>query len=313
MVPLSRRTTLGLTAAALAQHALPSPASAGEAIRVPWSAGDEAPTLVTPPHATDCHHHIYDHHYPPAPEATLHPGDATVADYRLLQKRLGIQRHVVVQPSTYGTDNRLLLDALAAFGPEARGVAVLHPDVSEGELRRLDAAGVRGVRFNLVQAGATTLEMIEPLSRRIAARGWHVQVHMRGEDIAAAGNLWMKLPTPIVFDHFGRIPLPEGTTSPAFRTIAALLERGRAWVKLSGAYIVSRQGPPDYADVAPLARAYAAAAPERLVWGSDWPHPTETVKPDDAVLLDLLGVWVPDAALRQRILVENPARLYGFG
>jgi predicted TIM-barrel fold metal-dependent hydrolase len=304
---LGRRAALGLATASLIQ-----PARAGEAIHVPWSAGSEAPHLAVPPEAADCHHHIYDHHYPAAPGATLHPPDATIADYRLLQRRLGLRRHVIVQPSTYGTDNRLLLAALAAFGTEARGVAVLHPDVPEAELRRLDAAGVRGVRFNLIQAGATRFEMILPLARRIAAYGWHVQVNMTGEAIAAAGEFWTRLPTPVVFDHFGHVPLPAGTASPAFRTLAGLLEKGRAWVKLSGAYVVSQSGPPAYSDLIPLARAFVALAPERLVWGTDWPHPTERVKPDDAALLDLLAVWVPDSATRTRILVDNPRLLYGF-
>ena len=306
---LGRRAVMQIFAAGAT---LGAAAEAAEANSVPWSAGRERPTLVVPPGAADCHHHIYDHHFPADPAASLHPGDATVADYRLLQRRLGTTRNVVVQPSTYGTDNRCMLAALAEFGRAARGIAVVHPDIAPAELRRMDEAGVRGIRFNLVQAGATTIDMVAPLSRRIADLGWHVQIHMKGADIVAAADGLRRLPTPIVFDHFGRIPEPEGIDSPAFATMRAFLDSGRVWVKLSGAYQDSRIGPPSYADIGVLARAYVAAAPERLVWGSDWPHPTEKVKPDDAILLDLLGAWVRDEASRSRILVKNPEILYGF-
>ncbi len=305
---LGRRATIGgiATSAALGRGA-----RAG-AISVPWSAGSERPTLIVPPDAADCHHHIYDHHFPADPTATLHPGDATVPEYRLLQRRLGTNRHVVVQPSTYGTDNRCMLAALAAFGPTSRGVAVVHPDISREELSRMNAAGVRGIRFNLVQKGATSLEMVAPLSRRIAEFGWHVQIHMLGPDIVNAADLFKSLPTPVIFDHFARIPQPEGINSPAFASVRALLDNGQTWVKLSGAYQDSRIGGPTYADIGPLARAYIKAAPERMVYGSDWPHPTEKLKPDDAILLDLLADWAPDEATRHRILVENPATFYGF-
>ena len=305
--PFGRRAALQILAGAAGGGAL-----AAEAIAVPWSAGSERPTLVVPPGAADCHHHIYDHHFPADPAASLHPGDATVADYRLLQRRLGTARNVVVQPSTYGTDNRCMLAALAEFGKTARGIAVVHPDIPLAELRRMDDAGVRGIRFNLVQAGATTIDMVEPLSRRIHDLGWHVQIHMKGPRIVEAADVFQRLPTPVIFDHLARIPLPEGVDSPAFATMRALLDRGHVWVKLSGAYQDSRLGPPRYADVGAIARAYVKAAPERLVWGSDWPHPTENVKPDDAILLDLLADWAPEAATRTQILVKNPEILYGF-
>lgn len=287
-------------------------AATARAETVPWSAGSERPRLKAPPEAADCHHHIYDHRFPPDPRATLHPADATVADYRLLQTRLGLTRNVVVQPSTYGTDNRCMLAALAAFGPTARGIAVVHPDIPESDLRRMAAQGVRGIRFNLVQTGATTIEMVEPLSHRIADLGWHVQLHMLGAQIAAQEALLRRLPTPIVFDHLARIPAAEGINHPAFRVVRSLLDGGRVWVKLSGPYQDSRTGPPTYADVSAVAGAYVRAAPERCVWGSDWPHPTEKIKPDDAVLLDLLTDWAPQSSTQALILVKNPQILYGF-
>ena len=309
-----RRAVLGGlagTAAGIAGLGLGTRASA-EAVK--WSSGTEPARTPAPPDATDCHHHVYDGRFPIAPSATLKPGDATVADYRALQKRIGTSRHVVVQPSTYGTDNRLLVEALGQFGPEARGVAVVDTNVTDAELKALHAAGVRGIRFNLVQSGATTVDMIEPLSKRVEPLGWHVQIHMLGDGIVQIKDLLARLPSQIVFDHLGRIPEPAGANHPAFAVIRGLLDKGRTWMKLSGAYIDTKAGPPGYADTSALARAFAAANPERVVWGSDWPHPTEPgTKPDDAVLFDLLAQWVPDQTARTRVLVRNPAELYGFG
>ncbi|MBV8400532.1 MAG: amidohydrolase family protein [Acetobacteraceae bacterium] len=280
---------------------------------VPWSAGEERPRLQAPPNATDAHHHIYDSRFPVDPKAVLRPADATVADYRLLQKSLGTTRHVIVQPSTYGVDNRCLLDALGQFGlATARGIAVVNTGVSDAELKQLQAAGVRGIRFNLAPPGATTVDMVDPLSKRVNELGWHIQLNMRAADILANKDLWNRVPCPIVFDHLAHVREPEGVNDPVFALVVDLLHRDKAWVKLSGAYIETRVGAPTYADSTAVAQAYVREAPERLVWGTDWPHPTEKIKPDDAVLFDLLGVWAPDEATRTRILVDNPTRLYGF-
>jgi predicted TIM-barrel fold metal-dependent hydrolase len=154
--------------------------------------------------------------------------------------------------------------------------------------------------------------MIEPLARRIAALGWHVQIHMSGEQIVQSAALLSRLPCPIVFDHMGRLPPKDGPAHAGFRVIAELIAKGRAWIKLAGAYLNTEEGPPAYADATRIARAFVEAAPDRLVWGSDWPHVTEARKPDDALLLDLLSVWAGDERTRDRILVDNPARLYGF-
>ena len=282
---------------------------------VPWSAGTELPKLKAPPNACDCHMHIYDSRFPVAPTAKLRPSNATVDDYRLLQKRLGATRNVVVNPSTYGTDNSCTLDAMARLGGNARGVAVVDTSVTDSELKRLHELGVRGIRFNLVQSGATTIDMLEPLSKRVNDLGWHVQIHMLGDGIVENAALFQRLPSPIVFDHMGRIPEPSGVDHPAFALIVKLLDSGRAWVKLSGAYMDTKTGSPAYADTSTIARGYVKAAPERLVWASDWPHPTEKAdaKPDDAILFDLLANWAPDEAIRNRILVDNPVSLYGFG
>jgi D-galactarolactone isomerase len=278
------------------------------------SAGDAPLKLVAPADACDCHMHIYDERFPVARPGSRHQTQASVAEYRRVQARLGTSRTVVVQPASYATDNAVTLDAIAQLGERARGVAVVHPEVSDEELQRLANGGIRGIRFSVFdpRTAAVSIDMIEPLAVRVNGLGWHVQLHMRGDQIADNAALLDRLPCPLVFDHMGRLPQPEGTAHPAFAIVHRLIERGRTWVKLSGAYLDTRIGPPTYADATAVARAYVAAAPERVVWGSDWPHPTEHEKPDDAVLFDLLSAWAPDNATRRRILVDNPARLYGF-
>jgi predicted TIM-barrel fold metal-dependent hydrolase len=285
---------------------------AASAQQVPSSTGTEPPKLKAPADACDCHMHIYDAKYPVAPTATLRPADAVVADYKLLQKRIGTTRNVIVTPSTYGTDNRITLDAMRQIGATARGIAVVDTSVTDAELERMNDLGIRGIRFNLVQAGATTVEMIEPLSKRVNDLGWHIQIHMKGEQIAAIEDLLLRVPSPIVFDHLGRLAQPNAQDTLGFKTISKLIDKGKTWIKLSGAYQDSKVGPPSYSDTVPLARAYVKAAPQRMVWASDWPHPTEKEKPNDAALFDLLAEWAPDPAAQTAILVQNPAALYGF-
>ena len=279
-----------------------------------WSSGTERPSIAVPANATDCHHHIYDARFPPAPAATLRPPDASVEDYRQLQRRLGLTRHVVVQPSTYGIDNRLLVESLKAFGPTARGIAMLDATVMPDELKRLHEVGIRGVRFGTQLPGGASMDDMVPVARKIADLGWHIQLVSGGDKIVELASVLNDLPVPVVFDHMGHLPEPAGPDHPGFRVIAELIAKNGAWVKLTGAYILSKVGPPTYADRSRLARAYVKLAPERLVWGSDWPHPTSPAdaKPDDAVLLDLLADWAPDPKLQARILVSNPAELYGF-
>jgi predicted TIM-barrel fold metal-dependent hydrolase len=256
--------------------------------------------------------HLFDRRFPPVPGDTRQVPDASVADYCLLQERIGTSRVVVVQPSTYGTDNRCTLEGLATLGPAARGVAVVDTTVSDEELHRLDSLGVRGIRFNLARAGSTTVEMLEALASRVGPLGWHVQIHAHAAAIVELKPLLARLAAPIVFDHMGRIPPVAGVDHPAYCVIRDFLDRGRTWVKLSGPYFESKSGAPGYSDVSGLAEAFARAAPERMVWGSDWPHPGATRPQDDAELFDLLEQWVPDEASRRLILVENPAALYGF-
>ncbi len=235
-------------------------------------------------------------------------GDAGVAEYRRLQARIGTSRTVVVQPAAYGTDNAVTLDAVARLGIDARGVAVVTPDIDDATLQRFDRGGIRGIRFTQFDpaTAVTTPDMIEPLAARIQPLGWHTQIHLRSDQIVAAAAMLERLPGQVVYDHMGRL---RDVADPAFAVLRRLLGNGRTWIKLSGAYFA---GPPPYAQAAPVARALISAAPERMVWGSDWPHPTEREKPDDAALFDLLAEWAPDETTRRRILVDNPAMLYGF-
>jgi len=283
---------------------------------VPNSAGTSLPRFRPPADACDCHLHIYDPRFPMAWPALRAVTDASVREYRLLQGRLGTTRAVIVQPAAYGTDNRVTLDAIAQLGRErTRGVAVVHPTVGDDELASMHEAGIRGLRFSLhdPHAAVVTADMIEPLAQRVQALGWHVQLHLRGEQIAAMAALIERLPGTLVIDHMGRLPQPQGLHHPAFAVVKKLLDRGRTWVKISGPYLDSREGSPRYGDCAGVAKALAAHAPQRLVWGSDWPHPTERDhKPDDAALLDLLHECIGDEEARQRVLVSNPAELYGF-
>ena len=289
---------------------------------VPNSTGTDAPRLIAPANACDCHHHIYDSRFGPTRPGGRVLQNARVSDYRLLKERLGITRSVVVTPAAYPasvSDNQVTLDAIAQFGANARGVAIVYPGITDAELRTLADGGIRGIRFSLAVANgiappipAASVEAIEFLSERVNTVGWHVQFNVTADQVVAAGGLWSRLPATIVFDHMGHMPQPMGAAHPAFTVIRRLVDNGRTWVKLSVTYDSSKVGPPSYADVNKVGRAYVQAAPERMVWGSNWPHPNEPNKPNDAALFDLLMDWAPSDATRHRILVENPEVLYGF-
>jgi predicted TIM-barrel fold metal-dependent hydrolase len=281
----------------------------------PAFAIDPKVSFKVPDGATDCHHHIYDPRFAYNPKAVLKPPFATVTDYKALQKKLGTSRNVMVQPSTYGTDNRCLLDVLAQLGENARAVCVVNSKVTDGELKSLHAAGTRGVRVQFGLGNPVGPDEVVPLARRIAALGWHIQCNMPPEQLVQMESQLLALPVPVIIDHLGRA---TGTDQPQYNTVRKLLDSGRGWVKLSGAYLYGGGTPPDYAGASAAAKGYIKAAPERCVWGSDWPHPDATRKlnpvamPDDVILLNLMAQWAPDAKLRHRILVENPERFYGF-
>jgi predicted TIM-barrel fold metal-dependent hydrolase len=312
---IARRTLLkGAGMAALAATTTGLAIRTGGAQAVPYSAGTAPPKLKAPPNACDCHMHIYNSRFAAAPGVGPHPIDARAQDYRLFQKRIGTTRNVIVTPSTYGTDNSCTLDALATLGTTARAIAVVDSSVTNAELERLAGLGVRGMRFMLNPSSPTTVAMLEPLSKRVNDLGWHVQISTTAQQIIAIEDVLMRLPIPVMFDHFAHPGQPAGIDDPVFAVVRRLIDKGRTWVKLSAPYIDSKIGPPSYADVTPVAQAYVKAAPERLVWASDWPHPSQGDNhPDDAILFDLLTQWIPDEATRNRILVQNPEAFYGFG
>lgn len=272
------------------------------------------PRLQAPKGTCDTHMHIYDPAMPVAPTA-LGPGPdwASVPAYRAVMAELGIERVVVVQPTSYGTDNRCTVDAIAALGLDAaRGIAVIDADVTNAELKNLDRAGIRGARFQMLPGGAIPWDMLEPIAARIAPLGWHCQVQMDGRLFPEREALLKRLPTPVMIDHVGKFLEPVPVGHDGVRSLLRMLETGRFWMKLSAPYEVSKIGAPLYEDVGAVARACIEANPERLVWASNWPHVSVKTLPDDALLLDVLLDWVPKAEDRRRILVDTPATFYGF-
>ncbi|WP_439548662.1 amidohydrolase family protein [Falsiroseomonas sp.] len=277
---------------------------------IPFTAGTAPPRIPVPPGAVDCHHHVYDAAAPVVPGGRPH-ADASLADHARVLARLGVDRHVLVQPSTYGLDNSLHLAALRQAGPmRARMVAVVAPGTPMAELRAMAADGVVGARANLVQGIPLSVDDVAPLGRTLAELGWHLQLYATPAIIAGLGPVLRALPCPVVFDHFAQLPLVEWEADPAWGVVMDLMQAGRGWMKLSSPYALDQARPEAVGD---LARALVAAVPERLVWGTNWPHPNATTIPDDAALLDRLAEWAPDAAVRHRILVDNAATLYGFG
>jgi D-galactarolactone isomerase len=272
------------------------------------------PQLKAPPGACDTHMHFYglQELYPLAPTAASIPPVATVADYRALQRRLGLERVVVVQPTAYGFDNNCTMDAVREFGEAARAIVVVRPEASNNELAHLTAEGARGIRFHMLPGGVLPWEALEPMAARVHEYGWHVQLQLDGRLLPDKADVLRRLPGRLVIDHVGKFLEPVPPDHPAFKALLDLVEGGRTWVKLSAPYEVSKVGPPRYDDVGRLAKALVRAAPERMLWASNWPHPSVQDKPDDAVLLDLLLDWAPDDAARRRVLVDNPAELYGF-
>jgi predicted TIM-barrel fold metal-dependent hydrolase len=277
------------------------------------------PRLVFPARACDCHAHILGpaarHAY--APERVYTPPDCLAPDYRAMLAVLGLQRAVLVQPSVYGTDNTVMLQALREAGPAFRGVAVVDGGVGDAELESLHAAGVRGVRINVVDVkegrGALPVERLRALARRIARFGWHLELLVHVDEFANLDRDLAHLPVDVVLGHLGYMRSDKGIDSPGFQALLRLLKGGRAWVKLTGPYRISTLAMP-HPDVVPFSRAVLETAPGQVVWGSDWPHVmVKGAMPNDGDLADLLLDWIPDEGLRRRVLVENPARLYGFG
>ena len=272
------------------------------------------PKFVMPRGACDCHAHLFGPQakYAYAANRRYTPPDATADDYIKMLRSIGVDRAVLVQPSVYMTDNTVILDALAENKFAFRAVAVVNDEVSDAELARMHKLGVRGLRLNLRNSNGAPGDLAPRLAARIAPMGWHLQFRINAEDFTAIGPMLRTLPVDYIIDHMGQVPIAEGVNGVAFRAILDLTQSGRCWVKLSAPMRMSALDVP-YRDVTPMVHALVAAAPERMVWASDWPHTTLTsAMPNDGDLVDLLPEWIPDAVTRQKILVDNPARLYGF-
>jgi len=273
---------------------------------------DDKPRLMAPAGACDCHMHVYDGRYKPAPTSLFPPPDAPLDVYRAVQRQLGLSRAVIVQPNAYAFDNACTEEAVAALGANGRGVATVSPEIADAEIERLTRAGFRGARCYMLKGGLLSWDDVAAIATKVAPFGWHVQLQLDGRDLPLHADRIARLAAEAVIDHNGKFLEPVPPTHPSFRTLLTLLDGGRCWVKLSAPYETSKSGPPGYVDVSALARALAAANPERCVWASNWPHPNAHPTPSNALMLDLLLDWAPDDATRRRILVDNPARLYGF-
>ena len=269
--------------------------------------------------ACDTHAHVlgpaaqYDY----SPARVYTPPDCLPKDYRHMLDTMGVTRAVLVQPSVYGTDNSAMLQAMKADPHRLRGVAVVDPAISDTELKSMHAAGVRGVRVNIVdvkdrKAGSLPMDRLSPLAARIAPLNWHMEFLMHADEFPDLDRTFADFPVPIVLGHLGYMKTSLGLETPGFQALLRLMQAGRAWVKLTGPYRISSGSMP-HADTVPFAHALLKANADRVLWGTDWPHVMHKgAIPNDGDLTDLLLAWVPDAAQRERVLVSNPARLYGF-
>lgn len=287
--------------------------------------------FAVPPNACDCHVHVFDPaHFPYAAKRVYTPPAASVNDLIALQAALRMDRVVIVQPSVYAADNSCTLDAVRRLGKRARAVAVIDKTTTKTALDEMAAIGVRGIRLNLNTTPSGEIDAegskrtLDTAAEQIAGRGWHIQFYTRPHVIAALKSQIEQLPFPVVFDHFGGPKAKDGPNQPGFTELLELVKSGKAYVKISGAYRISEKAP-DFVDATPMAQALIAANPDRIVWGSDWPHPdssfgvgrslSEIAPPfpvDDGLVLNQIARWSPDPAIWQKILVDNPARLYDF-
>jgi D-galactarolactone isomerase len=269
--------------------------------------------ITVPRGATDTHIHFYDSAAPAAPN-TFTPGHFAVPDYRALQKRLGLERVIVVQPNAYADDNRVTLAAIRELGPAARGAAVVKPGVADAELDRLTKGGIRALRIMTLHGGTLGFDVMDELIARVHPFGWHANIQLDGRELPKYEAQIKRLPGRFVIDHTGKFLEPVAVDSEPFKCLLRLVDTGRCWVKLSAPYETSKTGAPGYADVGRLAKALVKQAPERMLWASNWPHSSarKPAPPDDAALLELLADWAPDEKTRKKILADNPAELYGF-
>jgi D-galactarolactone isomerase len=269
--------------------------------------------LRVPKGACDTHMHFYDQKLPAAP-GTFLPGTFTVEDYRAMQKRLGLERVIVVQPNAYADDNTITVNAIRAIGKDAKGVAVVKPDVKDAELEQLTRAGICAVRIMTLHGGMLGFDVMDAVVARVHPFGWHANIQLDGRELPKYEAQIKRLPGKFVIDHTGKFLEPVAPEHEAFKSLLRLVDTGRCYVKLSAPYETSKAGAPKYEDVGRLAKTLVKHAPERMLWASNWPHPSarKPAPPDDEALLELLLDWAPDENARRKILVDNAAALYGF-
>jgi len=283
---------------------------------LPFHSDPARPVFRPPPGAVDAHCHVFGPgaRFPYAPERKYTPCDAPKEKLWALRDYLGFERNVLVQATCHGTDNRALVDALHDARGRTRGVATVGGDVSDAELCTLDAAGVRGVRFNFVRrlVDVTPQDVLASIARRVAPLGWHIVIYFEAADLPAHYDFFASLPTTVVVDHMGRPDVTQPVDGPGFELFVQLMrEHPNVWSKVSCPERLTRLGPPGYDDVVPFARRLVAEFPDRVLWGTDWPHPNlRSHMPDDGQLVDLIPRIAPSADLQRRLLVDNPMRLY---
>ena len=277
------------------------------------------PNMQLPAGTIDTHVHVFEERYPLSPDRGYNPPESTLADLKHLHATLGVERVVFTQPSIYGTDNSAILDGVAALNAEtpdrARAVIAIDRDITDDELAAFDAAGARGIRLNTDNKGGMLVEFNEvpDLANRIAAFGWHIEWLFPGKDIIELMPVFRSISVPMSIGHFAYQPATAGINAPGFLALLELVREGNTWVKISGANRVSATDLPPYDDVKPMAHALIEANPDRIIWGTDWPHPNKyEVNPNDGDLVDAFGDWVPDQALRRKICVETSAAFYRF-
>ena len=283
---------------------------------MPPDPNTKVPAYQPPPGACDAHCHIFGpgNVYPYAADRSYTPPDAPLARFKELQKTLGLERAVLVNASCHGNDNRVILDAIAESSGKYRGVANVDGAISDASLERLHEGGIRGIRFNFVQhlGGTPDLNVFDRLVHRVAPLGWHVVLHFDASDLLDFADMLRRLPVPFIIDHMGRVPTRHGLVQEPFRILLETARMDNCWVKICGAERISAAGPP-FHDAVPFARAILAVAPERTLWGTDWPHPNiRKHMPNDGDLVDLIPLFMPDTATQQAVLVDNPDQLYGF-
>lgn len=282
---------------------------------LPFHPDPSAPKLRLPKGACDAHCHVFGPagRFAFAPDRTYTPVDAPWEKLVELHQLLGLERTVLVQASCHGRDNSAMLDAISRSGGSCRGVAMAGPEVSDAELRRLHEGGVRGLRFNFVSHLGKDADIgaVRALTQRIAPLGWHAVIYFEADRLETLAPVLRELPLPLVIDHMGRIDPSQGTEQPAYAMLCDLLDDERFWIKVCGSERITREGPPSYDDAVVIAADLVARFPDRALWGTDWPHPNITRDmPDDGVLVDLLARIAPSEVALQKLLVDNPTRLY---